>query len=103
MDATYLLGFILIGLVCFIVGFVAGRRSALRAGPMIMQPSPLHMSRPMGAPQGATLAGEMEDVRACIRGGNKIQAIKIYRERTGLGLKESKDAVEAMEREMQRR
>jgi hypothetical protein len=28
--------------------------------------------------------------------GRKIEAIKIYRERTGVGLKEAKDAVEAM-------
>jgi len=29
--------------------------------------------------------------------GEKIEAIKLYREATGVGLKESKDAVEAME------
>ena len=28
--------------------------------------------------------------------GEKIQAIKLYRERTGVGLKEAKDAVEAL-------
>jgi ribosomal protein L7/L12 len=32
-----------------------------------------------------------------VRAGNKIEAIKLYREHTGLGLKESKDAVEALE------
>jgi large subunit ribosomal protein L7/L12 len=31
-----------------------------------------------------------------LRQGQKIEAIKRYRERTGLGLKESKDAVEAL-------
>ena len=31
-----------------------------------------------------------------IRRDQKIQAIKLYRERTGVGLKEAKDAVEAM-------
>ena len=30
-------------------------------------------------------------------GGNKIQAIKIYRQQTGVGLKEAKDAVEKLE------
>jgi ribosomal protein L7/L12 len=30
--------------------------------------------------------------------GNKIEAIKIYRESTGVGLKEAKDAVEEMQR-----
>ena len=33
-----------------------------------------------------------------IRAGNKIEAIKLYRQRTGLGLKESKDAVESLQR-----
>ncbi len=30
--------------------------------------------------------------------GNKINAIKIYKEQTGVGLKEAKDAVDALER-----
>lgn len=34
--------------------------------------------------------------------GNKITAIKAYRERTGVGLKEAKDAVEALARSMGR-
>ena len=33
-------------------------------------------------------------VRAALAGGNKIEAIKLVRERTGLGLKEAKDLVE---------
>lgn len=37
------------------------------------------------------------EVRAHLRAGKKIQAIKIYRELTGTGLKEAKDAVERME------
>jgi hypothetical protein len=31
-----------------------------------------------------------------LKGGKKIDAIKLYREKTGLGLKESKDAVEVL-------
>jgi ribosomal protein L7/L12 len=38
------------------------------------------------------------DVVQLINSGNKIQAIKLYRERTGLGLAEAKDAIEAFER-----
>ena len=37
-----------------------------------------------------------EDVENHLRHGNKIKAIKAYRERTGAGLKEAKDAVERM-------
>ena len=36
------------------------------------------------------------EVRAIARAGNKIEAIKLFRSLTGLGLRESKDAVEAM-------
>ena len=38
------------------------------------------------------------EVVDAIRAGNLIQAIKSYRERTGVGLKEAKDAVEALAR-----
>jgi ribosomal protein L7/L12 len=43
--------------------------------------------------------GPLEDqVRALLRQRQKIQAIKLVRERTGIGLKEAKDAVEEAER-----
>lgn len=38
-----------------------------------------------------------EQVLAEVAAGKKIQAIKTYREATGVGLKEAKDAVEALE------
>ena len=38
------------------------------------------------------------EVRALLAGGNKIAAIKRVRELTGMGLKEAKDYVEALER-----
>ncbi len=42
-----------------------------------------------------------EDIKRLIRAGRKIEAIKLLRERSpGLGLKEAKDAVEAIERRM---
>jgi len=33
-------------------------------------------------------------IQAAIRGGNKIEAIKIYRELTGVGLAEAKQAID---------
>lgn len=39
-------------------------------------------------------------VREEMFAGNKIQAIKLYREQTGVGLKEAKDAVEKLEAEL---
>lgn len=39
----------------------------------------------------------LSEVRVLLRAGRKIEAIKRYREVTGVGLREAKDAVEAME------
>jgi hypothetical protein len=41
-----------------------------------------------------------EQIRSLLLQGNKIEAIKIYREATGLGLAESKYAVEVVETEL---
>ena len=40
---------------------------------------------------------QIETLSACVFQGRKIEAIKLYREMTGLGLKEAKDAVEELE------
>ncbi|MBA2285042.1 MAG: hypothetical protein H0W02_06145 [Ktedonobacteraceae bacterium] len=40
------------------------------------------------------------EIQDCLRVGHKIEAIKIYREQTGVSLKEAKNAVERMEAEM---
>ena len=37
-------------------------------------------------------------IQEALRRGNKIEAIKIYRELTGLGLAEAKDAIDKVER-----
>lgn len=41
-----------------------------------------------------------EQVRGLLRMGNKIEAIKVYREATKTSLKEAKDVIDAMEREL---
>ena len=52
---------------------------------------------PASGPSPAPSAGgDDEDIRDFLRAGKKIQAIKVYRERYGVGLKEAKDAVERM-------
>ena len=43
------------------------------------------------------------EVGQFLRRGQKINAIKVYREQTGMGLKDSKDAVDALEAEMKAR
>jgi hypothetical protein len=42
-------------------------------------------------------AARIKEVVELVRAGKKIEAIKLYREITGVGLKESKDAVDAIE------
>ena len=37
-----------------------------------------------------------DDIIMLVRQGRKIEAIKLYREKTGVGLKEAKDAVDRM-------
>jgi ribosomal protein L7/L12 len=58
-------------------------------------------SRPMLSAERYTelnsLLIDEEAIRDQLRSGNKIRAIKLYREQTGVGLKEAKDAVEMME------
>ena len=49
---------------------------------------------PPAAPNMDTLTAQ---VVALVRGGNKIEAIKVYRQATNVGLREAKDAVDAIE------
>jgi hypothetical protein len=42
----------------------------------------------------------MQDVSSLLAAGKKIEAIRVYRTATGVGLKEAKDAVDALEREI---
>jgi hypothetical protein len=44
--------------------------------------------------------GDLKEVRDAIIAGRKIEAIKLYREFSGQGLKEAKDAVEEMEKKV---
>jgi hypothetical protein len=46
---------------------------------------------------------ELEAIQGELYAGRKIQAIKLHRQATGQGLKESKDAVEAMTDELRAR
>ena len=52
----------------------------------------------VGAPEMPPLPDWLDEVRARLSSDGKIMAIKLCRERAGLGLKEAKDAVDAIER-----
>lgn len=60
-------------------GLAAGRRGILPA------PAPKPPAGPLDA-----------ELLALLKAGKTIEAVKLHRERTGLGLKESKDAVDAL-------
>jgi ribosomal protein L7/L12 len=48
-------------------------------------------------PGRALAPEEVERVRGVLRTGNKLEAIKLHRELSGAGLREAKDAVDAMD------
>jgi hypothetical protein len=55
-------------------------------------------------PSGATAspglpAGASDGIAEALRSGNKIEAIRLYRLATGVGLQEAKDYVERLERQ----
>ncbi|KHK89398.1 ribosomal protein L7/L12 [Novosphingobium malaysiense] len=81
--------FMLMLLVVFALGWMAGRGTARRRGASAPLP-------PAYFDLGPALRAEIE---TAVAEGHKIDAIKLLREATGMGLKESKDAVEAMERD----
>ena len=75
-----------------VIGFVIGRVTAprLKSTLVYQPPRPRVSDRDHGArridPQ----------IEAALRVGNKIEAIKLYRKAHGTGLKESKDAIDAL-------
>lgn len=74
------------------------RREVLRQGRLIedlykrLGQVPLDLDSDQAAPPPGVVAE--------IRNGNKLIAIKLYREHTGVGLAEAKDAVEQIERSL---
>ena len=72
--------------VGLIIGFFAGRVSS----------SDTELPQPPGPP----LAAPDVDVEALMRAGKMIEAIKLHRQQTGCGLKEAKDAVDALRERM---
>jgi ribosomal protein L7/L12 len=49
---------------------------------------------------GGLTPGQMEELKALLLRGKKIEAIKNYRLYSGLGLKEAKDAMDALEKQL---
>jgi large subunit ribosomal protein L7/L12 len=105
LDVKFIIVVAAVGLVCFLAGLVVGSRRGRRDGRMIVQQSPLAADAlPPVASAGASRVapGSVNiqlgrDLEQLLSAGKKIEAIKLVRGRTGLGLKEAKDAVERLE------
>ncbi len=69
-------------------------------GSTVIVPSEMFQRQPMGASILTGRSQKVAEIRDLIAGGQKLMAIKVFRETFGVGLKEAKDAVEAMERGM---
>jgi len=76
-----------------------GQVAALTTGAVAAGPvNPLAGTDPGAVPYGNNVAGGawLDEVRELKNSGKLINAIKLYREKTGVGLKEAKDTVEGM-------
>ena len=79
---------ILGALTAFVLGWIAGR--GMNTARTLTGPTAVRAFTGVGP----ALRSEIE---SAIAAGRKIEAIKLMRDATGMGLKESKEAVEAME------
>jgi len=100
MEFAVVIGYAVVFFAGLIVGRVWGRASASQEGNMLSpRPAAAVQARAASfAPPNALLeepdALLEEEVRRLSADGKLINAIKLYRERTGCSLKDAKDAVE---------
>lgn len=96
---TNTLVLIAVGVICFLLGRSAGSRPADGARLDRLERKLDHIVAHLDRTGGANSVFRdssllTDEERSLLLEGNKIQAIKRVRERTGLGLKEAKDLVE---------
>lgn len=83
---------IIVVVVVLIFGVGIGRRSAAAGNPTRShRPSP-----PRRFDRDGIDSATLTVVRSELRAGRKIDAIRLYRQATGVGLKDAKDAVEEL-------
>jgi ribosomal protein L7/L12 len=81
---------LVVAMAALIIGFLLGRMTAGDKKEKVV------WTEPPRARAGASSDADAE-IRAYVQAGQKIHAIKLYRETYGVGLKEAKDAVDALE------
>ena len=104
LDAKFIVVVAAVALAAFVLGLLVASRRRGRDGQMLVRQSPLAAeSLPPLAPGAQRAApGSVNlqlgrDLEQLISAGKKIEAIKLVRERTGLSLKDAKDAVERLD------
>jgi hypothetical protein len=100
MDSSWIVvAFGVAGIGCLLASVFAGRSGRLNAQDRRLATIERRLDLIMKRLEIDDPEPELPDVVAHLERGEKIGAIKAYRERTGAGLKEAKDAVEALARE----
>ncbi|HEV2799679.1 MAG TPA: hypothetical protein VGW12_04235 [Pyrinomonadaceae bacterium] len=104
MSIKLIVAFVLVGLVCYVLGRLSGARRSSRGGGQMIQSSAAPYTpgvpRVEAAPASALDAASFAEIKHLIHEGHLIGAIKVYRERTNCGLREAKDAVESIKRSL---
>ncbi|MDX6270847.1 MAG: hypothetical protein QOD28_2070 [Acidobacteriota bacterium] len=106
MNVKLILAFALFGLVCYVLGRWSGRRGARVGEPMLQTsnaPRTLDAARAAATATqaaGALDADSLEEIKGHLCERRLIEAIKVYRARTDCSLREAKDAVESIQRNL---
>jgi len=98
MSIKLILAFIFVGLVCYVLGRLSGRRGD-GGEPMLQTSTPrtLDAARAAADTHSGTLdADSLEEIKRLIRERHLIEAIKVYRQRMDCSLREAKDGVESI-------
>lgn len=86
-------------LVAIIIGFVLGRLSRSSSDGNLMRiERKLTMLTEHFKLKWDPTVGVPEEVLAQVRAGNRVEAIKLYRELTGIGLKESHELIDQIDK-----
>ncbi len=93
----FVLGAIGVVLAVFVVGVLVGRRKPGKT--VVWSESPRDLVRNRDA--GERIEDDPE-LRALVQSDRAIDAIKLVRERTGLGLRESKQVVDRLQSDLRR-
>jgi hypothetical protein len=83
---------LVVAFVALIFGYMLGRRGG---GNVVKVPSGPVKTPHVRVSSSDVLDDWEREARDLMAGGNKIQAIKVVRDGTGMGLKEAKDLVES--------